>query len=375
MATQDLLDFATLLAPIPGDNPAGRPLRDDLSHNAPYYVLRDARAAARAAERKQVWDEEDTPNSTSADWTPILTLAPKVIAEQAKDLEIVCWLIEALVREHGFTGLRDGFRLARQLVEGFWDNLYPHPDEEGVLTRVAPLGSLNGDDAEGLLVGPILNVPITQGQGGRHFGVSHYQQAAELDRLEDVEKREQRIAQGAVNMRQFEEELRETPAVYLRNLLDDLATCVEEYEKLGGLLDERCGKDSNGFALSPPSSNIRGVLRTCSEVVQSVSRDILASSAAPGEVAAADSSASPSAAGGRGSAPGKLQTREQAFQAILEIADFFRRTEPQSPVVYKLEEAVRWGRMPLAELLSEVIAEDGVRDSVFKLMGIRKKEV
>jgi type VI secretion system protein ImpA len=81
-----------------------------------------------------------------------------------------------------------------------------------------------------------------------------------------------------------------------------------------------------------------------------------------------------SSAGSAAPAPGKIQNREQAFQAILQIAAFFKRTEPQSPIAYKLEEAVRWGRMPLPDLLAELISEDGVRSSVFKLMGIHKKQ-
>jgi type VI secretion system protein ImpA len=71
---------------------------------------------------------------------------------------------------------------------------------------------------------------------------------------------------------------------------------------------------------------------------------------------------------------GPIRTREQAFQAILRIADFFRRTEPHSPVAYQLERAVRWGRMPLPELLQELIAEDTPRNQTFKLVGISVPE-
>jgi type VI secretion system protein ImpA len=174
-------------------------------------------------------------------------------------------------------------------------------------------------------------------------------------------------------MAQFQEDLRETPAEFLRDLVDDLTACVDEYEKLGALLDERCGKDSSGFPLAPPSSNIRNALRTCLEVVQIVGRDVLAA-AQPVEEQKPGEGGSAGAPAAAVSAPGKIQNREQAFQAILQVAEFFRRAEPQSPVAYKLEEAVRWGRMPLPDLLAELISEDGVRNSVFKLMGIHKKE-
>src|SRR5581483_9147750 len=158
MASQEVLDFSQLLLPITGDGPAGEDLRADASPNSLYYLVKDARSAARAAERQIVMEDEP---SARPDWRPVFYHAVKALAERSKDLEITAYLIEALVRLYGFAGLRDGFRLARGLIEQFWDGLYPLPDEEGLATRVAPLTSLNGDDAEGTLIAPIALVPLT----------------------------------------------------------------------------------------------------------------------------------------------------------------------------------------------------------------------
>ena len=58
----------------------------------------------------------------------------------------------------------------------------------------------------------------------------------------------------------------------------------------------------------------------------------------------------------------------------MQVADFFRRTEPHSPIPYLLEQAVRWGKMPLAELLNELLPADSVPAQSFKLLGIRLPE-
>src|SRR5256885_12900644 len=123
MASSEILEFATLLEPIPGDTPTGPDLRADGSPSSPYYAVKDARSTARAAERQIVMDGEETGNVP--DWRPVLQRGVKAMAEKSKDLEITAYLIEALVRLHGFAGLRDGFRLARELVERYWDGLYP----------------------------------------------------------------------------------------------------------------------------------------------------------------------------------------------------------------------------------------------------------
>ena len=55
--------------------------------------------------------------------------------------------------------------------------------------------------------------------------------------------------------------------------------------------------------------------------------------------------------------PGQVASREDALRALGEIANFFRRTEPHSPLSYTLDEAVRRGRMTWPELLAEVVAD------------------
>src|SRR6516164_4991146 len=175
MASAAVLDLAKLVAPIPGQKPTGVDLREESSLNSAYYAIKDARNAARAAERQLVGDGEEP--TSPPDWRPVLEHGMTVLAGQSKDLEIAAYVIEALVRLHGFAGLRDGFRLARGLVENYWDGLYPQPDEDGLVTRVAPLTGLNGDDAEGTLIQPIAKVPLTGGSSVGPFTQAHYLKA------------------------------------------------------------------------------------------------------------------------------------------------------------------------------------------------------
>src|SRR5438105_1121576 len=158
MPSPEVLDFAKLLAPIPGDKPVGIDLRADPSPTSPYYAIKDARSAARAIERQIIGGEDA--NSPRPDWRPVVQHGNKVLAEKSKDLEVTAYMIEALVRLNGFGGLRDGFRLARELCERFWDGLYPMPDEEGLETRVAALTGLNGEGGDGTLLAPINRVPL-----------------------------------------------------------------------------------------------------------------------------------------------------------------------------------------------------------------------
>jgi type VI secretion system protein ImpA len=66
------------------------------------------------------------------------------------------------------------------------------------------------------------------------------------------------------------------------------------------------------------------------------------------------------------------QTREQAYMALESIADFLHKTEPHSPTPYLIKRAVNWGRMPLPELMAEVIREEGDLNKLINLMGLSK---
>ena len=50
--------------------------------------------------------------------------------------------------------------------------------------------------------------------------------------------------------------------------------------------------------------------------------------------------------------------RNQAFQQLRLLSGYFQRTEPQSPVSYLLEKAIRWGYTPLPELMNELLQDN-----------------
>lgn len=367
MATPQLIEIDTLLAEIAGDAACGVDIREDASPTSLYYQIKDARADARAAERRaQVAEDGEADAEGQAAWRQVLNLAPKILSGQTKDLEIVAWYIEALVREHGFPGLRDGLRLAHGLVERYWDDLFPRPDEEGLETRIAPLTGLNGEDAEGTLIAPLNQIPITEGYTYGPFAVWQYEQAYELDKITDPEKREARIEAGAVSMDKVKQSVIETSPTFFRTLAEDMDECQSALTDYSSLLDEKC--DGRG----PPTSNIRDALTRAREVVNFLAKDELSAGVAEeggGDVAAGSSAG---AAATTGSAPisGAITSREQAQKLLMKVAEFYRRTEPHSPVSYAVEQSLRWAQMSLPELLAILVPDDSARTEYFRLVGI-----
>lgn len=373
MPSPDVLDFDTLLASLSGDKPTGADIRENAGATSPYYKIKDARNAARAAERQMEGGQADAP---PADWRAVSGPATKALKETTKDLEVAAYLIEALCRTHGFAGLRDGFKLARGLVEQYWDDLYPTPDEEGVATKVAPLTGLNGDDAEGTLIAPINRIPITDSSSHGGLTYANYVQAVATDRVLDPDQKEKRIAGGAMHGAVIQKAVSETPASFYIAVVEDLTAALDELAGMATTLEDKAG------SAAPPTHAIRGALENVLDAIKDVARAKLPIAPPPGAaVSEDDGEAGGGAAGGgngtadaaeeRGERLPILRSRDDALAAIGQLADYFRRTEPQSLIPYALEQAVRWGRMPLPELLAELIPDDNPREALFKQVGIR----
>ena len=373
MLNEDILNIDELLAPISEDAPAGVDLRDDTAPDAVYYQLKDARNSARAIERNSFPGEENKDHPEKEHWKLILKQAPKALKTQSKDLEIAAWLTEALIREHGFAGLRAGFTLINGLVQNYWDGLYPLPDEDGMSTRVAVLVGLNGvNNSGGTLIAPINTAPIT---ADGLYSAWSYTQALELDKTTDAAAKKRKTDAGAVPLATIRAAVKPSTSDFYFGLQDDLDASLSELEQMNDSLSAVCGDDT------PPISGIRKSLEGAQTALKAIAKDILtpvedfvvdADADADAEMLA-DEEFSDSSEGGE--APlklsGSIKGRLEAFKTLQTVADFFKRTEPHSPIGYTLERILRWGDMTLPELLRELVPDPQAQDYFQKLVGIQ----
>jgi type VI secretion system protein ImpA len=343
-----LLDVDRLSAPISTAFPSGRDLRAGAGATL-YFRLKDLRSTARAEERNI---EPSQPFRLSPAWAEVRTLALEALERETHDLEILAWLAEAELRLHGFAGLGRCFELIFRLVEESFESLHSI-DSDSLADRVAPIAGLNGINGEGALIQPIRLSPLVPGRG--FFACSLWEFKLSQRPTETVRRKELKQAAGEAGLSA------------MRAHLADVENCISAFRKMTAALDARCGAEA------PASSAIRNVLdevRLAIINLAGIGRE--AADVPPGPDRALKVQDGPSAeALAIPAGFGAIRSREEAFDRLIEVADYFRRSEPQSPLSAALDTVVARGRMDFAELLAELVQDEHVRRGILVSAGIR----
>jgi type VI secretion system protein ImpA len=367
----DGFDLEALLAPVAGDAPQGADLREDYSAQSPYFRLRDARSEAREAERRAESLGEDAETGTPPQWKTVVSLAKSALAERSKDIEVAAWLTEAMVRLNGLQGLTAGALLLRGLAERYWDDVFPLPDEDGIATRVAPVTGLSGAETDGTLMPALRRLPLFKRPSGESFAWWEWERSQELGAIADAARRQARIDAGTLPPDDVEKEAVAAGVAHFGRLRGTLADALAAWTGMGEVMDRLAGNDG------PSTGRVTALLRAMAEVVERFAPAVEVGaetafddgSATPGEDGA------PGAGGGAragGAAPGR--SRDEYLRQLVEIADYFRRTEPNSPLAYTLQDAVRRARLTWPDLLLELVPDETTRVAILTSLGIKPPE-
>jgi type VI secretion system protein ImpA len=369
-------DLEAILAPIPGDQPVGTDLREAETATSVYYRLRDARSDARAAERQadspERQDAGGAEEALQSKWRPVATMATAALKESTKDLEIASWLTEALVRMSGLEGLKAGASIIAGLVERYWDGLFPLPEDGDLGFRLTAVSGLSGQGADGTLMQPLRKLPLFTRPDGSPFCLWQYQSTLDLAKIVEPERLAERINAGAVPFDDVEKEARLAGKGHWSALRVTVVDVMAAWEAMERALDDKAGRDS------PSGIRVRDALKlmldTCTQFAPDTGE---AGQPAPagGQPAAGTTTAQVVAATAQGAIViGPIAGRDQAIRQLEEVAGWFKRNEPNSPIGYTLDEAVRRARMAWPELVAELIADEGSRVALLTSVGMRRPD-
>lgn len=346
------MELDVLLAPLAGDAPAGA----DLSFSLDYDAIRDARRADDPTLAQGEWVTE----LKTADWPQVARRCGELLGARSKDLQLAVWWAEAQTRQRGFAGLADGYRLVAGLCDGFWDTLHPQADDGDFEQRIGTLTWLLAHSMTWMR-----ELPLTQAPQGR-FGLADFE-SARARRGDDHE--------GA-SLATLEAARRATAHGFYAQLVETLPACRIALQTLEQAVDARLGLDGPSFTavrdqLAHLEDVVRRFAREAGVLLDGESPDSAAAMADPfGDTTLANDGAGAPATAVAPVPNGAITTRKEAIAQLRRVAEFFRRTEPHSPVAYLADKAARWGEMPLHVWLKRVIKDDSTLAQMQELLDI-----
>ncbi len=351
-----------LLNPISADNPTGKSLRYD-----PIYdQIKEAR-------------REDRPDSQGewqvalklADWPLTIKLTSNALATKSKDLQLAVWLAQALLKREGIESFRDALDFILQLLETFWEGLYPEPEDGDLEPRKAPLEWL-GTESDREPNRPTTAVKfVSLTKSGLTF--AQFIETREVgteeaaDTWDKQQLRTKKIAEGKTPTETFDKDFEATPKSFYVDLEKTFDATLESLGKIEKFCDEKFGDETptltelkNILIEVRQSVHVLLVRKRVKEpdeasaateeedaapqvevAVSHVTVDTVSVTSTAPAVAAA-TPAVKAAAVALTPLPGSW---DDAVVRVVAAAKFMRQQDPYSPAPYLMLRGLRWGEL------------------------------
>jgi type VI secretion system protein ImpA len=273
---------------------------------------------------------QSAPLDPAPDWVEVKKRAQEALAK-SKDLRLLAHLACAVLRTEGLRAFADTLAVASQWLQTYWDQTYPLVTEDVLFRRNA----LNCFADPVAVIDGIRRVPLVSSRQHGTFA------------LRDLE-----IASGQLQPREGETAPDEArikaafaamPDEELRSLHQSIVDALSAAKSIESRM--RATGDPEA---TPSFDQLSGNLTKSSRHVGSYL-------AARGGTEA--SGGSPEMEGAAASVTGAVKSREDAIRVLDAVADFFRRTEPSSPIPLFVERAKRLVSKDFLEVLADVAPE------------------
>lgn len=325
-----------LLEPVSESKPTG----DNLEYQPEFAELERAALGKPARQMGSAVAPGESPN-----FTRVVELATGLL-QRSKDLRIAVQLVRALLETQGFAGLAEGLRLARGLLERYWEGLYPElePDDQDAMMRRAALSALSAPE----LVSAVRAAPLLESS---RFGV--------------ISLRDVAIATGELQQPPRHSELdadvitacfRAAPPAALEALLEQLDAARSHVKAIDAVLAASPGASAADFrgldrVLYQASVLVRSHLEQPRRGAAVGERDLQEGDSA------AQADTAPPISGAREVAPvasGAIRSRQDVIHALDRIGEYYAQYEPSSPLPLILQRCRRLVSSSFLEIVRDL---------------------
>ncbi|AIK96381.1 type VI secretion system protein TssA [Candidatus Odyssella acanthamoebae] len=367
-----------LVVPILGENPSGVSLR----YERIYDDIRDARREDDDTVSYGIWQYD----LKRSDWGRVESLCCHALVGQTKDLQIAGWLAEAWVMMDAVPGLKRGLELITQLTSTFWDSIHPTVLNDDFEYRSQFYDWLDKSLSARLV--KLIFVPNELGEGvtladwlAAQRLDSVLKRAPNADRL--IKKAEER---GQVNFKQCYTFLSRVSTEDGDNYLESLAAATSALHELKGAVDQKFPNntlafDELGGHLDEMTRIYKAEMATRQRATNDITNESLSLSISPpSPMADTDpeetldeataSAIAPPVMPSSPMVPSAIQSREQAYKQLSDIANLLEGLEPHSPAPQILRRVITWENKSLMEIFNEIGSSPEDLVALMRFLGI-----
>lgn len=387
------VDLEALFAPIRDGSGAGVSLRSD----PVYQRIGDARRQDDPTLPMGEWERP----LIKADWKAVALLSSEALRTRTKDFQLAAWLCEAWTHLYRVDGFVAGTQLLIGLAGRYGDVAYPLIQDGDSDARAAPFVWLNHTLALVLsLHAPLI---VIEERDPSAVSLDEFQRTVSSSGIQDSGAQTRELLGKHV--------LKSGNLASLALLQQRLRVASDAWQAFSLLVDLQLDAAALSLAavadvlasLSRAATNligehrVPGAQQAGDELSDAFLREgRLQPDAAIGESGSAGSSdgahrhsplsgesseaslttggkfSMTEIAGGGAvtSLTGRIADRAHAYRLLGEIAAYLAHHEPHSPTPYLLKRAVSWGPMPLADLMREIVQQEGDLARYLALLGL-----
>lgn len=335
------LDLDTLVAPIPGDDPAGSPV--------PYIVRAQLEDTRKGTESADALTDESASAARPVDWASMARLTGDILRTTSKDLLVAAQLTEAVTCRDGLPALAEGLELLRRLLDEAWDRLHPAIDDGDLEVRAAAFNWLAEPDRGARFPVTIRTIPLFE---------------ESQNKLSWLDWKRAQEGRGDVASDTLDRLIAKVSRQDAFRVVAAVRRASEQCESLVETLSRRLGD------AAPSMQGLTEATHDCLELAE----HLLARKGGPptddgADLADADTSAAAETedafrGGERKNSTADIQraimTRGDVYRRLADLADELRILEPHSPVPVLVRKAVAWGNLSFPELLRAMTEEEGL---------------
>jgi type VI secretion system protein ImpA len=222
--------------------------------------------------------------------------------------------------------------------------------------------------------------PLTAGEGvnfvgfedSKIFDIPENIEALEYEKQQKLQElKQQAETENRVTGERWRKAKNQTRRQFYEELSFTLEECWTEYEQLDRVIEEHFERNQ-----MPALLQLKKSLDSIRDLVKKLLLEKRQAEPTEEELAAGETTEEIISEDGEtitvtgvAGTSGPIKSRQDALKRLSEVADFFRKTEPHSPVSHLVSRSVKWGNMSLENLLQELVKDESVLGQIRETLG------